>query len=62
MKVNFSALKAKLFSKKTGSKSEVSIREMDLLDHIEKIVEVSKEHGIDNCFSRAQGHFDYVTE
>jgi len=40
----------------------VSIREMDLLDHIEKIVEVSKEHGIDNCFSRAQGHFDYVTE
>ena len=61
MKINFSAFKARLFSKATGSKNDVSIKEMDILDHIERIVEISKEYGIDNCFSKAKVHFDYVT-
>jgi len=62
MNMIFSAFKAKLFPNATGSRNDASIKEMDILDHIEKIVEVSKEYGIDNCFAKAQGCFDYVAE
>ncbi|MDR0497236.1 MAG: ATP-binding protein, partial [Treponema sp.] len=34
---------------------------MDILDHIEKIVELSTKYGIDKCYSRGKKHFDYVT-
>ncbi|GHV86444.1 hypothetical protein AGMMS50230_20520 [Spirochaetia bacterium] len=35
-------------------------RDMCILDHIEKIVEISQEHGIDKCLDEGKSHFDYV--
>jgi hypothetical protein len=35
--------------------------DMCILDHIEKIVEISQEHGIDKCVDKGKSHFDYVT-
>ena len=37
--------------------------DMDILDHIEKIAEISREIGVDKCLSKieAKTHFDFVT-
>ncbi len=68
MKMNISALKAKLFPAKTGtgnkteSGNEIPREGMDILDHLEKIVEMTQELGIDKCLSEKNGgtHVDYV--
>jgi hypothetical protein len=60
MKMNISALKDKLFSNLTGSDGDKPSADMDILDHIEKIVEISTEHGINKCLSRGKAHLDYV--
>ena len=36
-------------------------KDMDILDHIEKIVEISQEIGVDKCLSRGKDHLDYIT-
>jgi len=58
---NISALKARLFPNKTGSRNDVPLKDMDILDHIEKIVEISNKYGINGCLKKGKGHFDYVT-
>ncbi|MCL1865283.1 MAG: ATP-binding protein [Spirochaetes bacterium] len=45
----------------SDSVKEDIIDDMCILDHIEKIIEISKEFGIDECFAKGKGHFDYVT-
>ena len=56
-----SAAKAKKISAETGSGNNVKFNDMDILDHIEKIVGISQKYGINKCFSRGKRHFDYVT-
>jgi hypothetical protein len=60
MKLNIDALKAKMLPNRTGSCNDVPFKDMDTLDHIEKIVEISKKYGINKCFSKGKGHIDFV--
>jgi len=59
------ALKTKLFPTRgkdvNALTAKASTNNMGILDHIEKIVEISKEHGIDGCLDRGQTHLDYIT-
>jgi len=59
--MTISALKAKVFPNRGEFGSDPTLREMDLLDHIEKIIEISQKYGIDKCLPRGKAHFDYVT-
>ena len=47
-----------------GSEDSMSLKDMDILDHFEKIVEISQKLGIDKCLSKesVKKHFDYVTD
>ncbi|MCL2193382.1 MAG: ATP-binding protein [Treponema sp.] len=58
------ALKTRLFpvSGKDANVMQVKAQtnEMGILDHIEKIVELSKENGIDGCLDDGQDHLDYI--
>jgi len=58
MKMNTVAEKAKKLS--SGTESRV-MKNMDILDHIEKIVETSKEAGIDKSIVACKKHLKYVT-
>jgi hypothetical protein len=58
MKMNKTVTRAKKPAIGTGSRATKS---MDILDHIEKIVEVSRKMGIDKCLSSGKSHFEYVT-
>jgi len=59
--MNISALKAKVLSRQTGSVNDVPFKDMDILDHMEKIVEISQKTGIAKCLPKAKDHLDYVT-
>jgi SpoVK/Ycf46/Vps4 family AAA+-type ATPase len=37
------------------------IKDMDILDHIEKIVEITKEFGITECMEKGKRHLEYVS-
>jgi len=62
MKMTKTAAKAKKPSIGTGSVKSVPLKDMDILDHFEKIVELSQKHGIDKCLSETGGkkHFKYI--
>ncbi|MDR0550457.1 MAG: ATP-binding protein [Spirochaetaceae bacterium] len=63
MNMTFSGLKTKLFS--LGKKSQDTSpakSDMGILDHIEKIVEISQKYGIDRCRNKGKYHFEYVTQ
>ena len=60
MKTIFSAFKAKFFPLQTESGGDDAIKDMCLLDHIEKIIEVSKRCGIEKCLIKGKTHIDYV--
>ena len=63
MNINFSALKAKFLpSRETGSVNEIPFKEMDILDHIEQIVEFAKNHGIDKCQVTGKKHINHVAD
>ena len=57
------AVKAKKPTTGTGSGKGIPLKDMDILDHFEKIVELSQKQGIDKCVSEKTGkkHFKYVT-
>ncbi|MCL2066923.1 MAG: ATP-binding protein [Treponema sp.] len=59
--MNFSAIKNKLFHEDTESKNNIPFKDMCILDHIEKIVEISKKYGIARCLGKGKGHLDYVS-
>ena len=58
------ALKTKLFPAQgkdvNALPAKASTNNMGILDHIEKIVEISKEHGIDGCLDGGKTHLDYI--
>ena len=64
MKVTNTAVKAKKPPVGTGSGKGMPLKDMDILDHFEKIVELSQKQGIDKCLSEVGGkkHFKYVTD
>ena len=57
--MNKTAAKAKKHLTKSGSGTT---KDMGILDHIEKIVELSEKMGIDKCLSTGKKHYKYVTE
>ena len=54
-------IKAKLFSAETESKNDIPLKDMGILDHIEKIIEISKKYGIEKCLHKGRKHIDYVS-
>ena len=67
MKTIFSILKAKIFPVKAGSSqiisgNKVPFEDMNILDHIEKIVELVKNQGIDKSLVTGKRHISYVAD
>ena len=52
---------AKLFRPGGIAGNSIPVRDMSILDHIEKIVDISKEHGLDRCLAKAKVHLEYVS-
>jgi len=61
MKINISAGIAKLLPGEGKDGNELSVKDKSILDHIEKIVEISKESGMEKCLSAGKKHLDYVS-
>jgi hypothetical protein len=61
--MNNIAVKAGKQSAGTEAGNDTPVKEMDILDHFEKIVKISRKMDIDKCLSTEKGkkHFDYVT-
>jgi len=62
MKINISTIKAKLLPGEGKAGNELSVKDNSILDHIEKIVEISTEKGIEKCLISGKRHLDYVTK
>lgn len=61
MGINLSAIRARLFSADTGPGNDIQLKDMGILDHIEKIVGISQKYGIEKCLSKGKKYLDYVT-
>ena len=61
MNISIPAFKAKFFPFLAEAGKDPSGKETNILDNIEKLIEISQKFGIDKCLSRGQEHFDYVT-
>ena len=62
MKKNNSKKKTKSSSNRIKSDNNKPLENMNILDHIEMIVEISNEFDIDKCLSKAKLHIEYVSE
>jgi hypothetical protein len=63
VKIKISGLITRLFSLKTGSGSNADmLKDMGILDHIEKIVRISQKNGIDKCLIKGKTHIAYVSQ
>jgi len=62
MKFNISTTKVNFSPAQTESGDNIPVKEMCLLDHIEKINEISKKSGISKALAGAKCHLDYVWE
>jgi ATPases of the AAA+ class len=62
MKLNITARIAKLLPGEGKDGNELSSKDKGILDHIEKIVEISKEKGIEKCLSEGKKHLEYVSK
>jgi hypothetical protein len=62
MKINIFAGIAKKVPNKGKDGNELSVKDKSIFDHIEKIVEISKESGIEKCLSEGEEHLDYVSK
>ena len=51
---------AKSSSDKSNSVKGSSVKEMDTIDHIEKILIISGKYSIEKCLSKGKIHFDYI--
>ena len=60
--MNKTTIKTGKSSVETESKNEMSIKDMDILDHIERVVEISQKTGIEMCLSKGKQHLNYITE
>jgi hypothetical protein len=61
MKINISAIRDKLLPGEGKSGNELSVKDKGILDHIEKIVEISQKNGIEKCLIGGKKHLDYIT-
>jgi hypothetical protein len=57
LKAALSALKPK-----SDASANIPVKDMGILDHIEKIVEISRKHGIDKSLRKAKIHCGYVSQ
>ncbi|MCL2186613.1 MAG: ATP-binding protein [Treponema sp.] len=57
--MNFFKIKEKMFPKKDDVQEP---KTMGILDHLEKIIEISQKYGIEKCLVKAKKHLDYVTD
>ena len=62
MKLFFKGSKEKLSSDVTGSLNSFAVKEMDILDHIEKILIISKKYRIEKCITKGKVHFDFIAQ
>jgi len=62
MKINITARIAKLLPNEGNGGNELSVKDKNILDHIEKIVEISKKNGIEKCLSEGKKHLDAVSK
>jgi hypothetical protein len=62
MKINFAAIKSNFFSFQKESTERIPLKDMSLMDHLEKIVTLSQKYGIDRCQNKGKIHFDYITQ
>ena len=62
MKAIISGLKAKLSPAHPDFGDRVPFKDMGMLDHIEKIVEITKKSGIGKCRTAGKRHLGYVAE
>ena len=62
MNINFSAIKTKLFPVGAESKNVISLKNMAILDHIEKVFEISSRIGIEKSLIKGKVHLDYVAK
>jgi hypothetical protein len=62
VKINFTVIKDHFLSSKIKSaECCVPLKDMCLMDHLEKVVELSQKYGIDKCQNKGKIHFDYIT-
>jgi hypothetical protein len=65
MKLNFAAIMDKfrpLYPFYPIGREHKDYKDFTLLDHIEKIVELSQKYGIKKCLNKGEIHFDRVTQ
>ena len=60
MKTLISIVKDKLSILKSEAGNDIQPKDMNILDHIEKIVEMSNKYGINKSIQKGKIHFDYV--
>ena len=61
MNMNISGIKTKLFPSNTETENSIHINNMGILDHIERIIEISQKYGIEKCLFKGKKHIDYIT-
>ncbi|MDR0321438.1 MAG: ATP-binding protein, partial [Treponema sp.] len=61
MKMIIPALKAKLSPAEESSGNDISIKDMNILDHIEKVIEISERYDIDKCLIKGENHLNYLS-
>jgi hypothetical protein len=54
-------IKTKLFPLVKVSKIDIPFKDMGILDHIEKIIEISQKYNIEKSLQKGKKHIDYVT-
>ena len=61
MKMIIPALKAKLSPEGKKAGNDISIKGMGILDHIEKVLEITQEYDIDKCLIKGKIHVNYIS-
>jgi len=62
MKINFSFKEDKILPTEGKTGNELSFKDKCIMDHIDKIVEISTKRGIERCLYEGKKHLDYVTK
>ena len=62
MNTHITAIAAKLGSLRRGSDEKIPIKDFDILDHIEKVVEISQNSGINKCLAKGKIHLEYISQ
>ena len=60
--MNLTTFKTKFSFLRAEIKNDIPLKDMCILDHIEKIVDFTQKYGIEKCLVKGKKHIDYVTE